>query len=344
VPFDNIISRADADALIPVPVANEIIGHIADASAAMSLFRRVPMSAKQRRIPVVSALPLAYFVNGDTGLKQTSEVNWENKFLDAEEIASIIPIPEAVLDDSQFPIWASVQPMVAEAVGRALDGAIYFGDQKPASWPGAIVPTAIARGKVVARGSNTADTGGLAGDFSDLFARVENDGFDVSGLVLSRAYKGRLRQVRSSIGVQLSEVSVSDVYGIDPRYTLRGMWPTGVNAAEGIAGDYQYGLLGVRQDMTYKILDQAVISDAAGKVIYNLPQQDMLALRVVARFAFQVGDPITHEAPNAATRYPFAVLRSPASAELGADVEPEADPEAEEAEAEPESRSTKSRR
>ena len=342
MPFDNIISRADADALIPIPVANEIIGNIAEQSVALALFRRVPMSAKQHRIPVVSALPLAYFVNGDTGLKQTSEVNWENKFLDAEEIASIVPIPEAVLDDSQFPIWANVQPMVAEAVGRALDAAIFFNVNKPASWPGAIVPTAVARGKTVARGTNDADAGGLAGDFSDLYGKVEGDGFDVTGLVASRLYKGKLRQVRSSIGVQLNEVSVNDVYGIAPRYTLRGMWPTGVNAAEGIAGDYQYGLLGVRQDMTWKILDQAVISDDAGKVIYNLPQQDMLALRVVARFAWQVGDPITHERPNPAQRYPFAVMTGSGTAALGADDEPEAEPAAEEAE--PETRSARSRR
>ena len=50
-------------------------------------------------------------------------------------------------------------------------------------------------------------------------------------------------------------------------------------------------MLGIRQDMTYKLLDQAVITDDTGKVIYNLPQQDMLALRVTFRAAFAIAEP-----------------------------------------------------
>jgi integrase len=38
------------------------------------------------------------------------------------------------------------------------------------------------------------------------------------------------------------------------------------------------GVIGVRQDLTFKLLDQAVLTDAGGLVVYNLPQQDMLAM------------------------------------------------------------------
>ena len=67
-------------------------------------------------------------------------------------------------------------------------------------------------------------------------------------------------------------------------------------------------VVGVRQDLTYKLLDQAVITDDTGAIIYNLPQQDMLALRVVARFAFAVATPVSRNAADAG--YPFAVLNS----------------------------------
>ena len=69
-------------------------------------------------------------------------------------------------------------------------------------------------------------------------------------------------------------------------------------------------VLGVRQDMTFKILDQATLIDNTGKVLYNLPQQDMLAMRVVMRAAFAVANPASRmTAPSGGTRYPFAVLQ-----------------------------------
>ena len=64
-------------------------------------------------------------------------------------------------------------------------------------------------------------------------------------------------------------------------------------------------VIGVRRDLTYKLLDQAVITDDEGAIVYNLPQQDMLALRVVARFDYAVAQPASR---NAGTGYPFAVL------------------------------------
>ena len=313
MPYNNIISRTDAAALIPEDVASEVIKRLPQTSAALALFRHVTMSRAQQRMPVMAALPVAYFVNGDTGLKQTTEAAWGNKYLNVEEIAAILPIPEAVLDDVAFDIWSEVRPFLAEAVGRTLDAAVFFGVNKPATWPTDIVASATAAGNVVTEGGSTPEEGGVVGDVSDLFSTVEAQGYDVNGIIAQRKFKGLLRQARSTTGEQLASTggdvgnATNQLYGVDVTYPLRGLWPTGAGAAEMVAGDFTQGILGIRQDLTWKILDQAVLTDNAGVVQYNLPQQDMVALRVVARFAWQVA--VTPEPENVAGAYPFAVMK-----------------------------------
>lgn len=309
MPFNNIISRADVDTFIPEEVATQVLQAAVQQSAALSLFPSVTMSTKTRRMPVLSALPVAYFVNGDTGLKQTTEMAWSGKYLEAEEIAVIVPVPEAVLDDADFDLWGQVQPRLAEAVGRTLDAAIFVGTNKPGTWPQAIIPAAIAAGNTYERGTNAAGAGGIAADVSGLYSAVEADGFVVDGLVANGQYKGFLRNARDANGVLLSEVSGGTMYGVPIKYAMTALWPAPATA-EAIAGDFSQGILGIRQDLTYKLLDQAVITDDTGLVIYNLPQQDMVALRVVARYGFQIANAMTWENTNDATRYPWAVMQN----------------------------------
>jgi hypothetical protein len=99
------------------------------------------------------------------------------------------------------------------------------------------------------------------------------------------------------------------MYGVPIKYMNPALWPVPATA-EAIAGDFSMGMLGIRQDLTYKILDQAVITDDTGVVIFNLPQQDMLAMRVVARFAWQVAKPYVYGQGSPATIYPFAVMQN----------------------------------
>lgn len=314
MPYNNIISRTDAAALIPEDVAALITRNLTDQSAALRVFRRLPVAQSQTRVPILSALPTAYFVNGDTGLKQTTEVNWANKFLNIEELAAIVPIPESVIADASFDVWGATRPLLEEAIGRALDAAVFFGVNKPASWPTDIVASAVAAGNVVARGTNAAAAGGIGADISALFGTVEADGYDVNAAIANRVYRGFLRNYRDTTGRKADDrINEGNLYGVDVTYPMRGLWPTGLSAAELIVGDASQAVLGVRQDFTYRILTEAVIQDAGGVIQYNLAQQDMVALRVTFRVGWQIANIINYDQGTEANRYPFGVLRSPAA-------------------------------
>jgi HK97 family phage major capsid protein len=312
VPYNNIISRTDAQALIPEQVSDAILTNLTAQSAALTLFRRIPIASNQTRLPVLSALPTAYFVNGDTGLKQTTEANWANKYLNVEELAAIVPIPEAVLDDITFDAWGAVMPLLEQAIGRALDAAVLFGVNKPASWPTDLVAGATAAGNVQARGASTQAQGGIAQDLNLLFGKIETDGHTPNGVVARTSFKQVVRGARDTTGQALADLSAGTLWGERLQFVTTGLWPTpATGAAEAIAGDFDQAVLGVRQDMTWKVLDQAVLTDAAGVIQYNLAQQDMVALRVVFRCGFQVANTINYEQPTEALRYPFGVLTQP---------------------------------
>ncbi len=311
MPYNSLVSRTDAAALVPEEVSTAMLTSLSAQSAVLDLGTTIPIARGTTRFPVLSALPTAYFVAGDTGLKQTSEAAWANKNMYVEEIATIVPIPEAVLDDAGFDVWAAIQPLMESAIARTLDAAVIFGTNAPTTWAteGALVTDAVAAGNVVARGTNAASAGGIHGDLSDVVGKLEADGYVPNGAIGNVTLKGRLRQVRDTTGQEMQ--LAGDIP--TPTYALPGLWPTGLNAAELLVGDFSNLIVGVRQDMTYKLLTESVITDAAGLVIYNLAQQDMVALRLVFRAAYAVSNPINYQEGTEANRYPFAVLRSPAA-------------------------------
>lgn len=320
MPYNNLISRTDAAALIPEDVSTEILKNVPQMSAVMRMARRLPnMTAAQKRLPVLSVLPTAYFVSGDTGLKQTTEANWANKYIDAEEMAVIVPIPEAVLDDAGYDIWGETRPLLEEAIGRTFDAAALYGTNIPASWTtnmggAGLVAVMTAAGHVISAAAYTdlyeALLGETAGGVSGLFGLLEDDGYMVTGNLAPAAMKRKLRNTRDMNGQPIFTRSMQgrNTYELDGTpidFPLNGA----ISATYwDIAGQWDQLVFAMRQDITYKILTEAVIQDGAGNIIYNLAQQDMVALRAVVRIGVALPNPINRMNDNAVTRCAFAAL------------------------------------
>jgi HK97 family phage major capsid protein len=309
VPFTNAISASDAPSLIPVEGAQQIIKATAQQSAALTLCRLVRMSSRTFQQPVLSAAPVAYWVQG--GLKQTSEAAWAGIVLQAEEIAVIIPVEDAVLEDSEFPIWQELRDPIGQAFAQTLDAAIFAGTNKPASWPVALIPGAEAAGNTNVADSLPAD-GGIVNDLGETLDDLEDDGYDGTGYAASRKLKQLLRKSRTATGETLGEATTSRVWDLPIAYAVSGTFPIGPPATLALAGDYSMAVVGVRQDLRFEVFREGIISDAAGVVVQNLMQEDKSALRVTARYGFAVATPVTMQEAGAGTRYPFSVLKAAA--------------------------------
>ena len=337
----------DSWPLIPEEEIKQIAAGVSEGSAALSLFRKLPnMSSRVSRMPVLATLGDAEFTGSVTsdslsagadqqiddarylalrgtpygsadpgyvpeeslpGLKKTHQMAWENVFIVAEPIAILLPIPEDVLDDTSYDMWAEMRPRIIEAFYKKIDSAVIWGQRRPITWPTGVVPTSIFRGNVVTEGTG-AD---LGIDISNLMGVLEQQGFDPSGFMAPPALKARLRNLRDTNGNPIFaqgnlQGGIPDaVYGLPISYTKNNSFRTAIATA--ICGKTNEAVYSIRTDMSFKIFEEGVISDDNGKVIMNLMQNDMKAMRVVMRLGWAVPNPI-HQLNPARSGYPFAVL------------------------------------
>lgn len=310
------IDRSALSGLIPEPVTREIMQGAIAGSAVLRMGRRLAnMSSKTQTINVLDALPSAYFVNGEAtdggageAFKQTTKMAWDKKKLYAEEIAVIVPIPEAALDDADYDIWGEVKPRLTEAFGKVIDAAILFGTNKPSTWRTGVVPAAIAAGNGVPVGANVFDD--IMGE-NGLIAKVELDGFNPNGVMSAIQMRGKLRGLRDTSGQPIFKTDMQGAtrYGLDGMdmyFPMNGAFDPA--QAQMIVGDWSQLVYAIRQDMTFKIFTEGVIQDPTTKAItYNLMQNDMVALRAVMRLGWEIANPVNAYNVDKTNPFPFSV-------------------------------------
>lgn len=308
------VTRENASALISPEESKEIIQSVVESSAAMRIMTRLPnMATGEREYPIMDSYPIAGFVEGDTGLKPTTDMTWKKETMVAGEIAAIVAVPDNVANDSDYDIFGQMKPRLIEAAGKVADAAIFFGVNKPSAWREGIVNSAIAAGNVV---QATADIYKDVFDEGGLLSKVEEDGYFPERILSAISMRAKLRGLRdkSDRPLFLENMHQGAQYtlgGMNMDFPRNGAWDD--TKALMITGDWKNAVYAIRQDITFDVFDSGVISDEDGKVIYNLMQNDMKAIRMVLRMAWQILNPINAVNPEGTTRFPFAVYK-PAAA------------------------------
>jgi HK97 family phage major capsid protein len=233
-------------------------------------------------------------------------------------------VPEAYLADADVDIWAQVQPRLVEAIGALIDSAVFWGVNKPPTWGTDIYTAAQAAGNVIQDGYT--DPGGAgttaAADFgvsvTALGDLMSQTGYNLNGFAGRPGLNWRLMGLRSSgsgVPIFMPTANMSEgnggaasLYGYPIHMTDNGSWDA--TKAQLLGGDFSKAILGIRQDMTFKMFTEGVISNDAGAVILNLLQQDAVAMRLVMRLAYATVAPVTVMQRNKAItqRFPFGAV------------------------------------
>lgn len=329
--YDKYISRSDASTyLLPDQQSKEIIEALPTNSFCLGKMKKLPpINAATYKIPMMNAFPSAYFTSevaaarGATNTKKTTDMAWSGVTMYIEEVAVIVPVPESVIADmasQNFDLWGMVKPRLVEAAGKLIDQAILYdnaGSIAPANWPDGIVTQCATK-------SNTIDVSSQIGaglTFADLydgiladnglFSLVEQDGYLVNGALAAISMKGKLRGLRDAHGQPIFTTDMKQAN----RYLLDGApldFPNNgafdPTTALLVAGDWSQAVYGIRQDITWKIATEASIHDSSGNLVYNLFQDDMVALRMTMRLGWALPNPKNLVNETDAARFPFAAL------------------------------------
>lgn len=276
---------AQLTGFIPSSVANEIIADVTRGSAVMGLSKVVPMTTPTETVPVLASGVGAYWV-GEGEKITASAATWIYPQIVAKKLGVIIPVSSEALNDSTADVFARYRSEIAKAFATALDAAALFGTATPFGAGNSIHEKIVASGNEFIIESVAGQK--LGGDLSDVMALVEADGFDVNGFAGPIAMKNRLRKAKDDAGNQIfkdiTQDAPAEVYGAPLAYVRNGAW----NAAKShlIAGNFDYSLVGMLQDIEYKIGVEGTVGTGATAI--NLFEQDMVALRATMRVGFLV--------------------------------------------------------
>lgn len=313
--------------VLPVEYGREIIRGLIGRSKALELGRRLPdMRGKTTKLNVNSYLPVAGWVKNSQTIanaegteinrKPVSTYAFAGVDIVAEELAVIVPISENTLADVEdfgIELAAELQEQVIGAFQEAIDSAVFFGVGSPWTGFGGLVAGATTAGAIVSWDGQAGAS--FYNAINDAMTLVEKSGYlpnaILGGPSLNSAFRGSI----TTLGINVTD---QGEIGALPRHVdLTGGFNE--SSAFAVVGDFRYLVYSFREEMTMKLLTEATIQDPnTGATLYNLPQQDMVALRFVMRLGFALPNPVNRVSgvlssdgkylAKGSQAYPFALI------------------------------------
>lgn len=304
------MALSDFSGIIPHEYSQQIIEAAVAQSTVLQLAQLLPMGTRISELPVPGALPKAQWITGTNmqpggaGRKSYTDLKLQPQVITAEEIAAVAAIPDQYLEDNTINLWNWARPRLAEAIATRLDETVLFGT--------APIPTSFPQGGIIAA-AYSIPIGPVAVDVVDgvnqAMTAVEAQGLPVTGHSADLGAKGMFRGVRDANGSlllgteQVAGMERPTLYGVPIAYSAYAQ----VAAADFITGAWEYLVVGVRQDIRFRIEPAGVIASDTGSVLVSGFQDNVTPCKIWARFGCTIVKPVTPRVPAGAI--PFARVR-----------------------------------
>ena len=278
----NVLLQDAKTGKIPSTEGTLVLKEVIKNSAVMQLAKYEEMDGKPvKNFTFLAKGPGAYWVSEAERI-QTSKMEWAQAKMEAKKLGVIIPFSKEFLRYTVQDFMKMAAPLIAEAFYRAFDQAVLIGTDSPWGTDKSILEIATAKQKVVTEGTGK----NLYHDLADLLALVEADEHDPNGLLTSKSFKSKMRNVVDNNGYPMFDPKANDILGLPISYAGKDVIDK--KKALALIGDWDYARYGILQNIEYAVSTDAQLSTiqgADGKPV-NLFEQDMFALRATMEVAY----------------------------------------------------------
>ena len=317
----------NSSVVLPVEYGREIIRGLVGRSKALELGRRLPdMRGKTYKLNVNANLPVAGWVKNsqvtpnaegyEINRKPVSTYAFEGVDIVAEELAVIVPISENTLADVEdfgIELASELEEQVIGAFQQAIDSAVFFGVGSPWTGFGGLVAGATTANAIVTWDGTSGAS--FYNAINDAMTLVEKSGYLPNAILGGPALNSAFRGSITTLGVNVTDQG--EIGRLARHVDLTGGFNE--STAFAVVGDFRYLVYSFREDMSMRLLTESIIQDPnTGAVIYNLAQQDMVALRFTMRLGFALPNPVNRVSgtlssdgkyiEKGAAAYPFAII------------------------------------
>ncbi|NFG22402.1 phage major capsid protein [Clostridium botulinum] len=269
---DTTFLKDNLTGTVPVEIAKEVIKNVIDQASILKVCKRENMESDKKTIPQLIDSGSASWVKEGKPIGTTIPT-FAYPQLKAYKLAVIVPVTSEKNKDSVINVMEEIKQAMADAFAKAIDNAMIFGIDSPFDTN---LISAIGGQKITA-------TDRLDTDLSNAMGLVEDNKYNCNNILMGASEKKVLRTLSNDAKYK-GAITLTSAYET-PIEFVRNFDNT---KARAITGDFSKALVGTRDNIEYKVLDQATIK--SGDTEINLAQDDMIAIKATMRLGFVVVD------------------------------------------------------